>query len=207
MVFRFDADWIELMIVHRMVWQSSKSDVSLRDCGGWEIWLSLGDLREYTFLPTSLFLLPIYFNQALDLLTAFGRRRLFVRRCPIEKSAWVGNLFATGSDDGWISYVFDRTLHWLSIDVTIIAIRRVFKRLWWLGDLWQCQEKCVFSEICVSTRIWCKSIDSIVDSMYHRIAHRSDYHVTSDHKHKSLSHNLSNRPRIISISLQTSPRP
>jgi hypothetical protein len=58
--------------------------------------LSLGDLREHTFLPTSLFLLPIYFKQALDLLTAFGGRRLFVRRCPIKKSARVGNLFATG---------------------------------------------------------------------------------------------------------------
>jgi hypothetical protein len=37
MRFGFDADWIEVMFAYRMAQQSSKSDVSLRDCGGWEI--------------------------------------------------------------------------------------------------------------------------------------------------------------------------
>ncbi len=37
-----------------------------------------------------------------------------------------------------------------------------------------------FSEILRVDSIWCKSIESIVDSMCHRITHRSDHHVTSD---------------------------
>jgi hypothetical protein len=91
--------------------------------------LSLGDLREYTFLPTSLFLLPIYFNQALDLLTAFGGRRLLVRHCPIRKSARVGNLFATGSDDVERCHGFDRIDDFLSNGTTIIAIQLFSKTL------------------------------------------------------------------------------
>jgi hypothetical protein len=97
--------------------------------------LSLGDLREYTFLPTSLFLLPIYFKQALDLNSAFGGRRLLVRRCPIEKSARVGSLFATRSDDVERCRGFDKPVNGLSIDVIIIEIRRVSKILHLLGDL------------------------------------------------------------------------
>ncbi len=76
-----------------------------------------------------------------------------VRRCPIEKSARVRNLFATGLDDVWVSYAVYRTLRWLSIDVTIIAIRPVFKDCGGWEICTVSGEMCVFGDLRVDLNL------------------------------------------------------